>query len=316
MKRSWILFFSALFLPVESSFADDCLSRTTPIEIEHCLSVQKVKTSQSQRKAATFPVRFHGFMWDKNEGKKIGVDWFSGNGKVLSITTPHVCGALGCASMGKTIKEIPVERIVSFQQKVAGSGDNASEQVQSVAITAFLFPIAAPFAAAINAKSHEIYEWSVSYISDTGIEKVETFVTSSTVPVADRYYTFLPTLTGLNNGQRKSDEAIREFRAEGLKRLEQRILKLEGMLLVHDKKKPWCASIRSKELPLVADSYSSSIDSANKIRSSLGIPPYTTALQGSQDELWQKYLDDEPNLKAWSVANPKAAARFKSCPSS
>ena len=49
---------------------------------------------------------------------------------------------------------------------------------------------AAPFAAAINTKSHEIYEWSVSYISDTGIEKVETFVTSSTVPVADRYYTF------------------------------------------------------------------------------------------------------------------------------
>ena len=99
---------------MESSFADDCLSRTTPKDFEYCLSVQKVKTSESQRRVATFPVRFHGVMWDKNEGKKIGIDWFSGNGKVLLITTPHICGVLGCASIGKTIKEIPVEGIVSF----------------------------------------------------------------------------------------------------------------------------------------------------------------------------------------------------------
>ena len=313
MKFSWILVFSALFLPVGVSFAGDCLSSRIPEEAEKCLSGKKENIEKRQRKPTRFPVRFHGFMWDKNEGKKVDVDWFSENGNSLSISTPHVCGVLACASIGKTIKEIPVTRIVSFQQKVAGTGDNSSEQVQSVAIGAFIVPILAPFAAAINSRTHEIYEWNVSYISDQGIEEVETFVTSSTVPVADRYYTFLPTLTGLNNGQRRPDEVLKGLRLEGLKRLEQKILKLESMLITYDPKKPWCASLRTSDFPLVAESYSSAIASANEIRSSLGIASRRTVLQSDQDSLWEKYLDEKPNLKAWADANPATAKRHKKC---
>lgn len=314
MKHSWILSLSALFLPVGASFADDCLSRSGPKEVEHCLSVQKVKTSKSQRKAATFPVRFHGVMWDKNEGKKIGIDWFSENGKVLSISTPHVCGALGCASIGKTINEIPVERIVSFQQKVAGSGNNASEQVQSVAITAFLFPIAAPFAAVINAKSHEIYEWSVSYISDMGIEQVETFVTSSTVPVADRYYTFLPTLTGMKNGERKGDDKLAEIRKRGLLKLDTKLTKLEKLLAVVDSKKPWCVKINKTQLPSVYSEYLETLNNSNKLRGLLNEDERIDPAGIDSETSWKQFLEANPNTKVWAEANPTAAEKFKSCP--
>ena len=32
------------------------------------------------------------------------------------------------------------------------------------------------------------------------------------------------------------------------------------------------------------------------------------------DDIYQQYLESAPHLKAWAEANPKAAAKFKSCP--
>ena len=283
-------------------------------EIEACLKQSSNSEKKDMRRPTTFPVRFHGSSIDPITSKEVPVDWSSKDGTVLEISTPHICGIAGCAAIGKSIKSIPASRIVSYEMLLSGKGNNASEQVQNVAITAFLLPIAAPFAAAINAKSTEEYRWSVLYIDDNGSEAKETFVTSSNVPVADRYYTFLPTLTGLKYGEKKSLDQLRSFYEDGAKRMESKIQADQALLVEQHAKKPWCAKFKTTEYPLIYSRYNSNISSLNKLRIKLGIAEYQPLDNRGSEDLWQKYLTANPNFAIWVKANPSAAAKIKSCP--
>lgn len=316
LKTALTLISAALFADGSGVVASEkCTDPAmTGDEIESCLKQSSISEEKNLRKPTTFPVRFHGSTIDSITSRKTLVDWSSKEGKVLSISTPHICGIAGCAAVGKTIKDIPASRIVSYDMFLVGKSNNASEQVQSVAITAFLMPIAAPFAAAINAVSTEEYRWSILHIDDYGSEERETFITLSNVPVADRYYTFLPTLTGLKPGERRAFDQLRPFYESGAKRLESKVLADKSILVVQDAKKPWCAKLKTAEYPLIYSRYKTNVASLNKLRVKLGITEYQPLDNLGSEDLWQKHLTANPNFAIWAMANPSAAKKIKSCP--
>ena len=51
------------------------------------------------------------------------------------------------------------------------------------------------------------------------------------------------------------------------------------------------------------------------IRESLEMEPLATKAGASSDAEFEKYLDNAPHLRTWAEANPAAAVKFKSCPS-
>ena len=303
---------SAIFAP---SFAStDCeKSGLTAEQVENCLSEARQQKPKAIRKPTVFPVRFHGITRESISSNPVERDWYSTDGTKLEISTPRICGALGCAAVGKDLKKIPTERIVEYQMSIAGTGNNAAEQVQSVAITALIVPILAPFAAAINSKSHEIYHWSITYIDEEGFDKTETLTTSSTIPVADRYYTFLPTLIGMKPGEKRSPELLAGFYEQGAEELSVRLKKLETLLTKEDPKKPWCYVVVADRYPLVFDKYEETREKLNAVNKKLSRQPVASLTSASSEKKWQEYLNTRLNLKAWAGANPVAAEKLRSC---
>ena len=319
-----------LFSVIPSSLAgEDCIKPgSTPSEVEECLS--KKSASDEQKLLTKFPpLKFPvGFMGtDLGDGStqipaeevwERQIAWGSEAGENLLIGSIARCFDMWCGGrlVGEVKIKIPVENIVSYTQVTTGTGSNASEQVQSVAITAFIVPIIAPFAAAINAKGIEHYTWGVSYLDDYGIERKIGFQTSSTVPVADRFYTFLPTLTGMQNGERKSDEELSGIREKGLLRVDEKLVTLENLLAVPDKKKPWCVKMNTTKLPSVYSEYLETLSQSNQLRKLLNKEERASLAGIDSESPWQKYLEANPGTKLWAEANPTAADKFRKCPAS
>ena len=317
-----------LFSVIPSSLAsEDCIKPgSTPSEVEECLSN---KSASDKKKVLTkfpplkFPAGFMGT--DLGDGStqipadeiwKRQIAWGSETGENLLIGSIARCYDMWCGGrlVGEVKIKIPVENIVSYTQVTSGTGSNASEQVQSVAVTAFIVPIIAPFAAAINAKGIEHYTWGVSYLDDYGIERKIGFQTSSTIPVADRFYTFLPTLTGMQNGERKGDEELSAIREKGLLRVDEKLVKLEKLLAVPNTKKPWCIKMNISKLPSIYSEYLETLKQSNQLRKSLNKEDRASLAGIDSESPWQKYLEDNPSTKLWAEANPTAAEKFRKCP--
>ena len=319
-----------LFSVIPSSLAgEDCIKpSSTPSEVEECLSKKSASDEQNlltKSPPLKFPAGFMGT--DLGDGStqipagevwKRQIAWGSEAGENLLIGSIARCYDMWCGGrlVGKVKIKIPVENIVSYTQVTTGTGSNASEQVQSVAVTAFIVPIIAPFAAAINAKGIEYYTWGVSYLDDYGIERKIGFQTSSTVPVADRFYTFLPTLTGMRNGERKGEEKLAAIREKGLLKVDEKLAKLENLLAVPNKKKPWCVKMNTTKLPSVYSEYLETLSQSNQLRKLLNKEERTSLAGIDSESPWQKYLEANPGTKLWAEANPTAAEKFRKCPAS
>lgn len=319
MKPCLNLIVSALLisfcLPYRASAQGDCPSTSrSAVEVEKCLNeLRESHSSKHKREPVTFPIRFHGSTRESMSSPEVAIDWYSSDGRQLEISTPKVCGFAGCAAIGKDLMKIPVKRIVSYEIKVLGNSTNASEQIQTVAIAAFLLPVAAPLAAAINSKTLEVYQWSIVYVDDEGHDKVETFMTSSTVPVADRYYTFLPTLTGLTPGQRRQHSDLEPFYKSAADKLEKKVKEDESLLIIPDRKKPWCLRTQYDSFPLIAARYEANRQSLNAVRTKLGLALYPAVKIEVDSSRWQSYINLNPNLAVWAKKNPTAADRLKKC---
>jgi len=311
-----VLATSALINHCNANASENCTgSGMSGVQVEECLKKSSSTIKQPTRKPATFPVYFAGLGTDVKQSGTILVDWGSNDGEHLEIITKdNICNFWECRMLAKSTLKIHKDQIISYEMSIVGTSTNASEQVQSVAMAAFIFPLAAPFAAAINARQNEEYLWTVRYIDENGIEQKETFRTSSSVPVADRYYTFLPTLIGRNPLQQRDESDLKPFLIKGSQNLETKIKRDEALLTEIDQKKAWCTIVKSDKLPLIYERYKSNIASLNKVRAKLKEKEYIALVSQSSDELWEEHLRANPNFAIWVKANPSAAAKVKSCP--
>lgn len=300
-----------------AAFAADKCSEAgmTATEVENCLKKTSEADKALLRKQTTFPIRFHGSTFDPKTSREAAVDWSSKDGSSLDITTPHICGLAGCAAVGKLIESIPVKQIVSYEMNLIGKGTNASEQIQGVAITALFAPIIAPFSATINAKSTEEYLWRILYIGEDGLEIAATFRTESTVPVADRYYTFLPTLTGLNPQQRRAESQLIPFYLEAASKLELQARNDAQLLIEADNKKPWCTRLKKDVYPMIYSRYIKTAQTLSQLRQKIGQESTASEASTSSEALWNDYLKDNTSFATWAKANPTAAAKIRKCSS-
>ena len=284
----------------------------TAEQIEACLGKQKETKTQNARKPATFPSGLSGKTLDAQTQQYRTMVWRSKDGTSLIYETTLPC-TLVCSGGNIFVKEVEKERVISFTQGIAGEGNTANSAVVGTAIAAAIVPILAPFQALTTARSTRTFAYTITYLSDQGDEITDNLLAESLVPEHDWFYTFLPTFTGLEAGQRKSVAELRPYYKDALKVVDSKIASDKSILYTKDSKKPWCSVSLASKYPLISRRYQDNLSKSNKIRLILGENPLEGIDEGSHEAKWQKYLEGHPNLKIWAEANPTAAERVRSC---
>jgi len=240
---------------------------------EECLAFDEAALKEKLPKAPKYPVRFHGRKVNNQTKEAIEIDWAVGSEKLnLEITTPHICGALGCAKRGKPITTIPLERIIRYEQSIYDNTDNSAELATNVGINAVLFPLGALFQG-VNYRKIEIYRWSIDYVNEYGVTSNETFFTTSEVPVADRYYSFLSDITGLQNGESKSEESLQGFYLDGINKFEEKLEKDFNDLSIPDGSYA-CRVLNTEKYPMSTNLFLEEKKQFDSLREKFDLEPY------------------------------------------
>lgn len=243
------------------------------VQKEECLAFDEAALKEKLPKAPKYPVRFHGWKVNNQTNEAIEIDWAVSSEKLnLEITTPHICGVLGCAKRGKPINTIPLERIISYEQSIYDNTDNSAELATNVGITAVLFPLGALFQG-VNYKKIEIYRWSIDYINEYGATSNTIFFTTSEVPVADRYYTFLSDITGLQNGESKSEETLQGFYLDGIKNFEEKLKKDFSDLSISNVSNT-CRVLNTEKYPMSTNIFLEEKKQFDSLREQLALEPF------------------------------------------
>lgn len=281
-------------------------------EVEKCLAGKEADKAKNQRRPVSFPSGLSGKTFDGNTQKYRTMTWISRDGKRLLYFTTAPC-TLICTGGDILEKELPVERIISFTQGVAGEGSTAAQALVGTAIAAAIVPILAPFQAMTTTRNTMTFVYTVTYINDDGEEVTDNLLADSLVPVSDAFYTFLPTLTGLTHGEKKAPDVIASFYRAGAERLEAKVRADESLLVISDRRRPWCSKTQFAKFPLIASRYEATRKRLNEVRVRIGLAEYPAVTEGTEESLWQQHLKSIPNFGIWAKANPKAADKIKNC---
>ena len=119
----------------------------------------------------------------------------------------------------------------------------------------------------------EIYKWEITFIDKYGREKKEILYPVSTVPVADRYYTFLPDFTGLKNGESRSEESLREFYLDGITKFEEKLEK-DFIDLSISNDSNICRVLNSEKYPLSSNIFLEEKKQFDALREKFDLEPY------------------------------------------
>jgi len=312
--QAWLAFFLAAHLmPLQVVAAEECSRTSGAAEVEKCLADSQEKQQVSARKATSFPASLSGktFLKDIQEYKTM--TWMSPDGKSLRYYTTLPC-TLVCSGGDILVKEIPKERILSYTQGVAGEGSTAGDAIIGTAITAAIVPILAPFQALATTRRTITFAYTLTYLNDEGEEITDNLLATSLVPVWDGFYTFMPTLTGLQYGEKRSLEQLRPVYEKGAEKLLLKVLADQSLLVEQVPKKPWCSRYKASEYPLIYSRYKANRETLNVIRSKLGLSQFPLIESETSEEPWGKYLLENPKLAAWAKANPVAAQKLSVCP--
>ncbi len=303
----------ALLTPLKASPSEQCESpNLKAIEVEKCLAETQKTIKESQRKPVSFPAMISGKTFDEQTQKYRTMAWISKDGLSLRYETTLPC-TIVCSGGNVLVKEIPRGRIVSYTQGVAGEGSTAGDALVGTAVAAAIVPILAPFQALTTTRRTMTFAYTVTYVNDEGAEVTDNLFADSLVPISDTFYTFLPTLTGLQYGEKRPMEQLLPYYREGAERLEQRVKADEALLLTRDTKKPWCSKIQADAFPLIFARYAATLKKLDVLRQRIGLKPYPTQSQGSEESLWMQHLSSNPNFAIWAKANPVASGKIKSC---
>ena len=235
---------------------------------EECLNYQNYLKIKNARKPPKYPVNFYSLeqIVDSNSGKNVVKIWSSENKENLVIKTGNGRKTIS------VLHEIPKERIISFNQSLIDLSDNSGEIATNVGITAVLFPLGALFQG-VNYKKSEHYKWEITFIDKFGREITDYLYPTSTVPVADRYYTFLPDFTDLKKGESRSKEILKRFYLDGMKNFEQKIENDFVNLSTYNPEKD-CKEINSSNYPLSSNIFLDEKKQLDSLREKFGFESY------------------------------------------
>ena len=248
----------------------------TAIQKEECLNYKKYLKAKNEKKPPKYPVIFYEFnpTEDPELGKNVWKFWASDNKEQLDIAfTKGIYDKKREKRIIKTLHTIPKNRIISYQQSLIDMSDNAAQLATNVGITAVVFPLGALFQG-VNYKKMEIYKWEITFIDEYGREKKQILYPVSTVPVADRYYTFLPDFTGLKNGEKRTEESLRGLYLDGINRFEEKIEKDFNDLSFFDESNN-CKILNKEKYPLSTNIFLEEKKQFDLLREKFNLEPYS-----------------------------------------
>ncbi len=190
----------------------------TANQTEKCLFDVEEMLLKNSRKPPKYPVKIYSAKtyFDPISAKELRVFWSAENKKSLKIH--HVQPK----QSPRLIYSIPSERIISFKHSLIDMSDNAGEAAMKINISTITSPISM-VGRGLSYKISEHYKWELSFLDEFGREIKQELYPVSSVPVAHRFYTFLPDLTGLKSGERKSFNTIRRMVSSGIQDFEKKL---------------------------------------------------------------------------------------------
>ena len=244
------------------------------IQKEECLNYQNYLKIKNARKPPKYPVIFYDVnqINDPSIGKNVWKTWTSDKEYLEIALTRGIYVKKREKKIITKFHSIPKERIISFNQSLIDMSDNAAQLATNVGITAVIVPILA-LGQGINYKKNEHYKWEITFIDDYGREATEILYPVSTVPVADRYYTFLPDFTGLKNGEVRSEESLRGFYLDGMKKFQEKIERDFVNLSTYNPEKD-CRELNSSNFPLSSNIFLDEKKQLDSLREKFGSESY------------------------------------------
>ena len=119
----------------------------------------------------------------------------------------------------------------------------------------------------------EIYKWEITFIDEYGREIIQTILPITELPAADRYYTFLPNLTGLKNGESRSEESLREFYLDGINKFKEKLEKDLIDLSVSNESNT-CRVLNTEKYPLSINIFLEEKKQFDSLREKFDLEPY------------------------------------------
>ena len=239
------------------------------IQKEECLSIKNKIEKKNAKKDPKYPVVFASgtlTFWKQKHFLKDQLFWKAETKDILEINK-----GLG-GTKYEPLYKVPSERIISYKQSLYDQSDNAAELATNVGITAVLFPVGALFQG-VNYKKMEIYKWEITFIDEYGREIIQTILPITELPAADRYYTFLPNLTGLKNGESRSEESLREFYLDGINKFEKKLEKDFNDLSISSESNN-CRVLNTEEYPLSTNIFLEEKKEFDSLRKKFALEPY------------------------------------------
>ena len=239
------------------------------IQKEECLSIKNKIKLKNAKKDPKYPVVFASgtlTFWKQKHFLKDQLFWKADTKNLLEINK-----GLG-GTKYESIYKIPPERIISFKQSLYDQSDNAAELATNVGITAVLFPVGALFQG-VNYKKMEIYKWEITFIDEYGREIIQNIFPITELPAADRYYTFLPNITGLKNGESRSEESLREFYLDGINKFKEKLEKDLIDLSVSNESNT-CRVLNTEKYPLSTNIFLEEKKQFDSLREKFDLEPY------------------------------------------
>ena len=213
--------------------------------------------------------------------------------------------------------EVSTEKIVGYGPGTVStqSGFSAGNAAAMTATGMFLAaPIFLPLALLTSGQSSTSYAYTVVVMSDNGRLQPRQITLWSQKDVG-YFNSYLKEATGLEIGEMKTESELNVMRRGLLNLLLQDLEELKGKLLVQDSTKPWCSRLVLDAKDPNSARYQEVWSKANNISVAMGEGGLNIHKNKSVDDLYKQCLDSAPHLKTWAEANPAAAAKFKSCPS-
>ena len=239
------------------------------IQKEECLSIKNKIKIKNAKKNPKYPVVFASgtlTFWKQKHFLKDQLFWKAETKDVLEINKG--LGGIKYESLYK----IPSERIIRFKQSLYEQSDNAAELATNVGITAVLFPVGAIFQG-VNYKKMEIYKWEITFIDEFGREIIQNIFPITELPAADRYYTFLPDITGLKNGESRSEEYLQGFYLDGIKKFEKKLEKDFSDLSISNVSNT-CRVLNTEKYPLSTNIFLEEKKQFDLLREKFSLEPY------------------------------------------
>lgn len=239
------------------------------IQKEECLSIKTKIEAKNAKKNPKYPVVFASntlTMWKQKHFLKEQVFWKADTKEVLTINK-----GLGGKEF-ETLYKIPSERIISYKQSLVDMSDNSAQLATNVGMAVVFAPILA-IGQGVNYRKMEHHKWEVLFIDEYGREITQELYPITELPAADRYYTFLPDLTGLKIGEARSEESLRRFYLDGINKFGEKLEKDFNDLSISNNSNN-CRVLNSEKYPLSTNIFLEEKKQFESLREKFALEPY------------------------------------------